>query len=369
MLGLTVRIAQRMGLDDEACHKKCTVFEAEMRRRLWWALVHFDNRLSEVSAFQPVLLASPWTCKTPLNVNDYDLSAEMPRAPTQGRLSEALFAVVRSEAADFIRKATFHNVVVAPALREMGAPASEYGEPDALYAAMYSKYLCACRIDNPLQDMATWTVRFMIAKYRFAVNNAQMSKPDTAPTDEQRTVAMRAAIDMLEIDTMLMKSELIAGFRWFTQLSFPMPAYVRLAQELKRKPNCAAAEECWAAMSHNHEVRFAQRQSDGPMFLLLARLILWAWDALEAWREEAGVEATEPPWIVGDIRASQAARAENGDPEDLSDVRLTVPDSVDVGGWSQSRLALVQGWDFGVEEFVDPRLVSRVEWDGMIGYP
>jgi hypothetical protein len=49
MLGVAIRIAQRMGIHSESALAKCTVFEAELRRRLWWSLVLFDTRISEMA--------------------------------------------------------------------------------------------------------------------------------------------------------------------------------------------------------------------------------------------------------------------------------------------------------------------------------
>lgn len=49
MLGVAIRIAQRMGIHSESALSKCTVFEAELSRRLWWSLMLFDSRISEMA--------------------------------------------------------------------------------------------------------------------------------------------------------------------------------------------------------------------------------------------------------------------------------------------------------------------------------
>ncbi|KAH8688779.1 hypothetical protein BGW36DRAFT_392158 [Talaromyces proteolyticus] len=83
MLGIAIRIAQRMTIHSESALAKCTVFEAELGRRLWWALVL-------------------WDCRVPLSLNDSDLRPEMKEPPNVQRTpTDALFIVVRSELGDF----------------------------------------------------------------------------------------------------------------------------------------------------------------------------------------------------------------------------------------------------------------------------
>jgi len=99
MLGVAIRIAQRMGIHSESALAKCTAVEAEMRRRLWWSLILFDTRIGETANSKTTTLDPTWDCKIPLNVNDSDLRPEMKGPPAiQGKSTEAPFAIVRSKA-------------------------------------------------------------------------------------------------------------------------------------------------------------------------------------------------------------------------------------------------------------------------------
>lgn len=49
MIGIAVRIAQRLGLHAESYNKEFSPFEAEMRRRLWWQIVLLDSRIGELA--------------------------------------------------------------------------------------------------------------------------------------------------------------------------------------------------------------------------------------------------------------------------------------------------------------------------------
>jgi len=73
MLGVAMRIAQRIGIHDESMNTKQSPFEAEMRRRLWWSLIGFDSRMCEMADHKATILNPTWDCQLPLNVNDSDL--------------------------------------------------------------------------------------------------------------------------------------------------------------------------------------------------------------------------------------------------------------------------------------------------------
>ncbi len=73
MLGVAIRIAQRMGIHTESTYARFTVLKAETCRRLWWSLVIFDNRICEMFDYKMATLTPFWDCKPPVNVNDFEI--------------------------------------------------------------------------------------------------------------------------------------------------------------------------------------------------------------------------------------------------------------------------------------------------------
>lgn len=115
MFAIAFRIANRLNIDSEAANAKHGVFEAEMRRRLWWAMVVYDSRISELSDYKTTQLVPTWDCKIPVNVNDFDLRPEMTTRPAdQDASTEALFAVVRAAIGNCIRYNALHLDFVNP---------------------------------------------------------------------------------------------------------------------------------------------------------------------------------------------------------------------------------------------------------------
>ena len=204
MLGVAIRIAQRMGIHSEPALAKCTPLEAEMRRRLWWSLILFDTRIGEISNSKTITLDPTWDCKVPLNVNDFDLRPEMKEPPpTQGRSSEAIFAVVRCELGDFIRHTACHLDFTNPALKPIARhlhndPNPECGELVKLEKGIEDKYLKFCDQDNPMHFMTIWTARAYFAKFRLLEHHSKYSSSSVCRTEAQRDAAKYHAIIILE---------------------------------------------------------------------------------------------------------------------------------------------------------------------------
>lgn len=329
LLGIAVRIAERMGLDSEAELAKHGVLEAEMRRRLWWSLVIFDHRTREKTQMHSSSLVPTWDCQVPRNVNDCDLRAETKEPPAEaahGKPTEALFAVVRAEMADFVRNTPSHLDFTMPILKPIARPLPEGGDLAALHRIIEDKHLRRCDDDNPLQLLSKWTVRSYIAKHRLLAYYAKFSHPGTAgagaassppqpPTEAQRATALSYALAMLQCDEKVLGSPLTKGYRWLLEDQFPFPAYVYVVQELRRRPLARHAAQAWRVMSDSFLARFQPVEPQfRPMFNIFGNFILRAWDAFEAARkravaaakggsgEPAGEPDLTPPPLVPMIR-------------------------------------------------------------------
>ncbi|OJJ34571.1 hypothetical protein ASPWEDRAFT_112834 [Aspergillus wentii DTO 134E9] len=323
MLGIAVRMAQRMGIHSESECSKHPPFEAEMRRRLWWSLVLFDSRIGEMAADHRSTILTPlWDTKIPWNVNDIDLRPDIKVLPTvQAPLTETLFVVVRSEVADFVRHAAFHLDFTNPVLKALvtqsqQTPRDEHRELTALERMIEGKYFMFTDPENPLHFMATWMVRGYLAKFLLMEHHSRYST--TCPTDDQRDSGVRLAMRRLESDTKVMFSPLTRRYGWLLDFHLPFPAYVHILQDLKRRPFCKHAERAWEVVTDNFTVRsMALRMAPGPIFESFTKLVLQAWGACEAHSIQREKSLT-PPRIVPIVRSWLAENAANVDPDQPS---------------------------------------------------
>lgn len=305
MLGIAARIAQRLGIHNESILAKHTPFEAEMRRRLWWALMRLDTRIGEMADYKITMLIPAWDCKIPLNVNDSDLRPGMKEPPAaQSAPTEALFVVVCSELGNFIGKTELCLGFTTPALTQHLAPTTS-SELTALEERIEDVYLRSCLPENPLHFMTIWTARGFVAKYRLIEHYARCVSPTTSSmqqTEAQRDTAISYAFTILDCDTKIGTSPLTKGYLWLTHFYFPFPAYVHIIQDMKRRPLSKHAEQAWEVMSDNCEARFtAAPNSKSPLIRMFAKVILPGWDTREAALKQSG-ETIVLPRIISILR-------------------------------------------------------------------
>ncbi|PCG93965.1 Transcription factor [Penicillium occitanis (nom. inval.)] len=304
VLGIAIRIAQHMAIHNESALATCTVFEAELRRRLWWALVLFDARISEISGHKCTTLEPSWDCRIPLGLNDSDFRPEMKVMPDIRRpITDTLFVVIRSELGDFIRRAKFHLEYTNPALKPIISDAHDEITPesaklDTLEKAIEDRYLNSLDPEVPVHFFAICSTRIMIARWRLL----QLHSTSSSRTEAQEEDLVSLSLQMLENDTKIVTSPLIRGFSWMTNLYFPYIAYVQLLLYLRKRPTGKQAEQGWEIMSANYEAHMHTHIA--PFVETFTKMILFAWRAREAALQMPPV----PPKMISIIRQKDTER-------------------------------------------------------------
>lgn len=299
MLGIALRTAERIGLDNESSLAKCDVVEAEMRRRLWWALVLFDTRICELIDTKKTALTPAWDCRIPLNVNESELRTGLRKIPgPQTRISDSIFVVVRGVIADFIRHSPFYLKFTNPAMNTATKTASiksdvDGGEVDAFEKELEKNYLQLCNPEIPLQFMTIWTARGYIARYRIIERFSTLKGPIG---DAQRDALGLMAVEMITCDSNIMTSSIVKGFLWLIQMYyFPFTAYIQLLQDLKRRPTCSIAAQAWSKIDENYTARLLfQENAKSPFYQMVSRMILQSWDARQVALNDQVQPVTEP---------------------------------------------------------------------------
>ncbi|KKO99731.1 hypothetical protein THAR02_08161 [Trichoderma harzianum] len=329
MLGIALRTAQRLGLDNESDLAKCDIVEAEMRRRLWWALVLFDTRICELIDTKKTSLAPTWDCRIPLNVNDSELRTGLRDGPrTQTAISDSIFVVVRGVIADFIRHSSFYLNFTNPAMNAATKNPStksdvKGGEVDTLEKELENKYLQLCNPEIPLQFMTIWTARGYIARYRII---ERLSTLDGPVGDTQRDALGLMAVNMIACDSTIMMSSIVKDFLWLIQMyHFPFTAYIQLLQDLKRRPTSSIAAQAWSKIDENFTTRLLfQENGKSPFYQMVSKMILQSWDARQVITNDQ-VELVTTPGIVSYLKNStNIHQTEN--PKSLDNIPMSMAD-------------------------------------------
>lgn len=297
MLGIAARLAQRMGLHSEAENSKCNPFEAEMRRRLWWALVIYDSRMSDMASNKGAVLLNPtWDCKTPANLEDSLLWPDMSTLPSQPTtLGDATYVTVRSSIDDFIRKSKYYLEFTNPILIPLAQSSDDLA---AFEQSLLHKYVNHLTLDNPVHFITKWSAFGHLAKQQLFKYYAWQSSQSAPPTNAQRDTAVTFCMRMLQADTQVRSEPTMKRYNWLIHFNFPFPAYLHIVQDIRKRPDAPNTGRCWEVMSDNYEARFLDVEPGVGLFhRLIAKLIVQTWlDNVK--RESANMTKPGIPRIV-----------------------------------------------------------------------
>jgi len=101
--GTVIRIAQKMGYHRDGELLKLTPFETEMRRRIWWQIIHHDAKLAIMSGLNTIFHHDMYDTKQPLNLSDSDLYPGSPE-PVHAREgpTEMAFSLITNRLTRFM---------------------------------------------------------------------------------------------------------------------------------------------------------------------------------------------------------------------------------------------------------------------------
>ena len=173
------------------------------------------------------------------------------------------------------------------------------------------QYLESCDEENPLHFVTIWVMRGQFAKYHLLEHYSRCSDPLVRRTEEQHDIATSHALRILECDTKITSSPLTKGFRWLNRLHFPLPAYMQITQDLRRRPFNKQARLAWEVMSDNYEPWLHSFSDDfNPFLQIFNQIILYAWEAYEAaYANER--ELLAQPRIVSSIKHASPQTAQH----------------------------------------------------------
>lgn len=105
LTGITVRIAQRMGLHRDGETLGLPPFEVQMRRRVFWQIILLDGFAGQHSGTGINLTPKSWDVKKPLNVGDNQIYPGMTEiSETKDGATDMLFVLTRIELSEFFSR-------------------------------------------------------------------------------------------------------------------------------------------------------------------------------------------------------------------------------------------------------------------------
>jgi hypothetical protein len=291
-----------MGIHRDGAQFNFSPFEVEERRRLWWSLVGFDRRIGEMTGSTITAISNGGDCKLPLNINDSDLHLHAKEPPTShSGPTEIIFALTRHEfskapGSDKM-KSVLADVHPKPAANVADHRMVSYLERFATH--LEETYLRHCDPKIPLHYFTIMMTRQNICKLKLLSGFFKVALSPPVPLQAAENEALFIeAIKMVEYDSMIQANESLRGFRWFTKMHFPFPAYVALIRELRSRTSGELCERAWQAIIENHQRRDMTQNMKTPMHIAFSTLFVKAWHAREAYEAQHGRTLAPPPLIT-----------------------------------------------------------------------
>jgi hypothetical protein len=315
--GVAVRIAHKMRLHRDGSFLGLSPFETEMRRRLWWHVVHLDFRISDLLGVKLSLDLFIGDTKMPLNVEDEDLNPDMVDFPPERTgLTSVVICLVRCEIGEFLRR-------FSP-LSPNGIDWDNLSSPDVTLAKkdsminqlqdmLESNFVRYCDPSNTLHIFLSIMVRCAICKITlFAHDPRRHAKSPSKIPQSERDIIFTNATKLLEYVNLIRSSPGLEKYMWQIGTSFLWNALLFVLAETRYPKVGPEMNKLWKLIGvvlSKYPLMFERK--GGPVFAALGKWTLKAWDDhVEASKSEGLGEPLEPDYISA-IRLARAPATES----------------------------------------------------------
>lgn len=214
MTGIALRLGQRLGLHREKALNNVSVFEAEMRRRVWWQIMALDSRAAEMSGSGISVFMYAFDTRIPRNLNDSDLDPGMTQLP-QDRAgpSEMIFMCLRYELGTFLRKQLPSQEAGLMSFR-----GTKDEEIDALERLIEQKYLRFCDALYPLHYLTSIVARAACGTMRLITHHpCQYPDGGASMPREEKGMLFNLSIKIIKYEHLVRETKPLSKFLWHVE--------------------------------------------------------------------------------------------------------------------------------------------------------
>ncbi|KAK4230397.1 activator of stress genes 1 [Podospora fimiseda] len=312
--GVVIRIAQKMGLHRDGELLGLSPFEAEMRRRLWWAIIMVDSKYALYSGLSHSFLPRGWDTKIPKNLNDADIfpSATEPFQDRDGP-TEMIFCMLTNKFGQFLVETPGLETIAL--LEEQGSPASNHIPEEQINECrrhieklakdlleILDKYCDP--MAGPVHQMAIRMREHIVRKFEELIKAPKDQPELESEILTQKDNTFKVAVCTLEHNEANYMSAKDKGFMWFSLLHFQLDIFMYMAGQLCHRTEGILVDRAWRQVEVVYTFHPELFETTSKVHSALAVFILKAWRK----REEALLTRTgqlpETPFYIEKLRAS-----------------------------------------------------------------
>ena len=232
LISVAIRIGHSLDLHSEAAVSSFPPFEAELRRRLWFALTVLDIRSSEDRGAAPMIIKDTFDTQMASNINDADLDPLGFTQPQEREgCTEMTFCLITHEASQFFRRAALPGLRSGLTNDAVLTMEQKRAITREFQQRLESKYLVYCDESVPIFWVCKRVAKLiglkseLLCEYPFQASASPLDVPRNKEANLQR------ATEILELSYEAEHNRMTAHFRWFMK-TYPQwhPMAVALAE-------------------------------------------------------------------------------------------------------------------------------------------
>ncbi|KAK5032822.1 hypothetical protein LTS07_004232 [Exophiala sideris] len=312
LMGVAVRIAERMGLHRDADMFDLGVVRSEERRRIWWQLQYMEIAIARLVGSLSMTLYAGWDTKPPANLDDEDLHRPGLRSLPVERtgLTSMSHCLWRYSILHMQRENMRQPGGMPESLSWLLSPQVSIDEKDvkidAIESALGAKFLQHCELLNPLHVYIQIGIRqFLLAARRTARQPALVNAKILEMTQRERDDFLEICTKGLDYYLMSQTTESLKGYQWHNENYFQWPSFVYIILEAHHRFDNDRVTDLWTLIRRIYDIHpelsTASRRTEAGT---VARITLAAWQRHDAYirQRQANVnESYEPPQWIGEM--------------------------------------------------------------------
>ncbi|KAI4165954.1 MAG: hypothetical protein LQ342_000385 [Letrouitia transgressa] len=249
LTGLLIRLAQSLGLHRDGKQFGLTPYEIELRRRLWWQIVHLDLRASEDHGSDPTILDQSFDTMFPLNINDDDIDPSMTEMPKEREgTTEMTFDLIRFTVSTTARRLSY----APPGPGKCRERSSKFTLEDKerlieeLHQHIEQKYIKYCDMTNPLHWVTGTVMRLVLAKMWLIVHHPlQREDLGKGLSQETKDRLFRTSVEVVEWSHLIETEKSTKKWGWLFRTYVQWHAVAFVLSQLCIRTHGPEVEKAW----------------------------------------------------------------------------------------------------------------------------
>ncbi|KAI9698560.1 MAG: hypothetical protein M1820_007450 [Bogoriella megaspora] len=333
--GVAIRLARKLGLHRDGSSLGLSPFESEMRRRLWWHLVHVDFRMTDTLSLRPSMDLFSCDTKAPLNVPDEDLSPGMIVSPPERHgITSVALCLLRCDLIEFFRK--FSPPFPSELRWELlTRPDFTMAKKDSLISQIEDnlerRYIRYCDPSNSLHNLVTIGIRASICRMKlFAHSPRRRADSDIKISQSERDIVFANASKLLEYNTMLPGNPSIEKYMWQFSMSYFWHTILYVLIEVRHRKTGPEVDRSWQLIGVAFS-KYSQifERSTGAVYTAIRKWTLEVWDEYVAAMRAAKMPDPSTPEYIERMREHSRPPATTESKDEIQRCSRILQDSTD----------------------------------------